>query len=92
MPLAVNGALPHSPDEVLDALPSYSGNDLGVTVSHGMTSFRLWSPEADSANVMIYPTDRNSAPISTIAMTRGAGGTWTASVPEELYGKFYTFA
>lgn len=84
--------LPHSSDAILDALPAYEGGNLGVTVCDNLTSFRLWSPEADSVRLSIYPTDRNSAPLMTMAMHRSEAGTWIASVPEALYGKFYTFA
>ncbi|MCM1028415.1 MAG: type I pullulanase [Pseudoflavonifractor sp.] len=84
--------MPHSPEAVLDALPIYSGNDLGVTLTTTGASFRLWSPEADSAKVTIYPTDRNSVPIATIMMKPGTNGTWTAFVPGQMKGRYYTFA
>ena len=40
----------------------------------------------------LYDTGRNGAAFRTLPMTFHAdNGTWTASVPERLYGKFYTF-
>ncbi len=72
--------------------PAYNGDDLEVKVDATGTHFTLWSPKADAARVMIYNTDRNTAATDTLTMKRGENGTWRASVPEKLYGKFYTFA
>lgn len=92
MPGAMEAALPHSPDAVLDTLPVYRGNDLELTVNHSSTTFRLWSPEAEAARVMIYPTDRNSSAADTLNMSPSVDGTWVASVDRRLTGWFYTFA
>lgn len=79
------------PDARFASFPSYAGTDLELTVDASGTHFTLWSPEAQAAQVLLYPTDRNSAPDDTLDMTRGDCGTWRASVPAQLYGKFYTF-
>lgn len=71
---------------------SYNGNDLELTVDKTGTHFTLWSPDAQEARVYIYPTERNSAPTDTLTMTRSQHGTWRASVPGQLYGKYYTFS
>lgn len=76
---------------VLATLPTYSGTDLELNVNATGTHWRLWSPEAQEARVKIYDTDRNTPAIKSLAMSKSEGGTWTASVPEQLYGKFYTF-
>ena len=81
-----------NPDEKYFAFPSYDGDDLELTVDSKGTRWRLWSPEATEARVIIYPTGINTAAIDTIAMTKSEKGTWTASVPERLYGKYYTFS
>ncbi|MDE6093388.1 MAG: type I pullulanase, partial [Muribaculaceae bacterium] len=39
----------------------------------------------------IYPTGHGSTPEMTIEMKQTADGTWTAQLPGQLYGKFYTF-
>ncbi len=72
-------------------IPTYNGNDLELVVDAQGAKFTLWSPEAEAAEVMIYPTDRNSKPIATLQMTKGEQGTWRASLPGNNYGKFYTF-
>ena len=79
------------PDARFASFPSYAGTDLELTVDASGTHFTLWSPEAQAAQVLLYPTDRNSAPDDTLDMTRSDCGTWRASVPAQLYGKFYTF-
>ncbi|MDE6487182.1 MAG: type I pullulanase [Muribaculaceae bacterium] len=89
--LAATAAFAASTDARFNSWPTYDGDDLELRVDASGTHFTLWSPEAQAAQVLLYPTDRNSAPDDTLAMTRGDSGTWRASVPAQLYGKFYTF-
>ncbi len=79
------------PDGDYSSYPTYDGADLELTVDNAGTHFRLWSPKAQEARVLLYPTDRNSAATDTLTMKAAEGGTWTASVPDQLYGSFYTF-
>ncbi|MDE7154195.1 MAG: type I pullulanase [Muribaculaceae bacterium] len=78
-------------DSLLAALPSYNGTDLELAVNDKGTFFTLWSPEAQAVKVNIY--DSNNAPDASrvLEMSRSENGTWRVSVPEKLYGKFYTF-
>lgn len=78
-------------DAEMASLPTYSGSDLELSVDTNGTHWRLWSPEAQAARVLLYNSDRNTPPFSTLEMTKSDNGTWTASVPEQLYGRFYTF-
>lgn len=78
-------------DEQYNAWPTYSGDDLELLVDNNGTHFTLWSPKADAAEVLIYNTDRNTTATDTLRMKRSDGGVWRASVPDKLYGKFYTF-
>ena len=72
--------------------PTYEGEDLELTVNSSGTHWRLWSPEAQDAVVNIYDQGKGGAPVQTLPMSfHKDTGTWTASVPEQLYGKFYTF-
>ncbi|MDE7412409.1 MAG: type I pullulanase [Muribaculaceae bacterium] len=97
MPLCALGAsLPASAQSEYDnqfvSWPTYSGDDLELTVNESGTHFRLWSPKAQEAEVNLYNNGHTGKPFSTLKMTFDASnGTWTASVPEKLYGKFYTF-
>jgi len=94
--IAATGALcAHAapgPDDRYQSWPAYSGDDLEVSVSDGRTAFALWSPEAEAARVMLYDTGRDTPATDTIDMTRSGQGVWRASVPAELYGKYYTFS
>lgn len=72
--------------------PTYSGDDLEVTVDESGTHFLLWSPKAEGARVNIYESGKGGKPIETLDMTLNPNnGTWRVSSPERLYGKFYTF-
>lgn len=79
-------------DEQFVNYPTYSGEDLELSVSDSGTSFRLWSPKASDAVVKIYDHGKGGKPIMTLPMEfHPDNGTWTASTPDKLYGKFYTF-
>lgn len=72
--------------------PTYQGDDLELSVNDSGTHFRLWSPKATAARVNLYDNGRTGKPYKVLNMTFHAdNGTWTASEPERLYGKFYTF-
>lgn len=92
----LSGTVPSSAqsryDEQFVSYPTYNGDDLELKVDNSGTHFRLWSPKATAARVNLYDNGRNGKPYATLEMTADkANGTWTASVPEKLYGKFYTF-
>lgn len=81
----------NSMESAYASLPAYNGQDLELTVDNSGTHFRLWSPQASAVRVLLYSTDRNTAAADTLEMARAEQGTWTVSVPRQLYGKFYTF-
>ncbi|MDE5567292.1 MAG: type I pullulanase [Muribaculaceae bacterium] len=84
-------AIAENNDSRFDSFPTYSGSDLELDANAQRANFRLWSPEAEAVKLSIYPTDRNSAAIETVEMKRSTDGTWSASLPGNYYGKFYTF-
>lgn len=71
--------------------PAYDGDDLELKVDNSGTHFTLWSPKAEAVRVNIYDTDRNTPAVASYQMKKSDNGTWRVSVPEQLYGKFYTF-
>lgn len=72
--------------------PVYSGDDLELSLSPSGTAFRVWSPMAEAVELNLYENGSTGTPFLTTDMTPDAAtGTWTASFPEQLYGKFYTF-
>ena len=73
--------------------PTYNGNDLELSVTSDATNFRLWSPEAQEVILNLFDNGRTGEPYSRIDMKADrSNGTWTASLPGQLYGKFYTFS
>jgi len=78
-------------DSKYQTMPTYADEDLELLVDADGTHFTLWSPMAVQAQVLLYNQDRNSVPTDTLEMKRGERGTWRVSVPQQLYGKFYTF-
>ncbi|MDE7466460.1 MAG: type I pullulanase [Muribaculaceae bacterium] len=93
---ALTAVIPASAQSDYDAkflsYPTYSGTDLELSVNPSSTDFRLWSPKADKAVVNLYDNGHTGKPYQTIDMKfDAANGTWSASVPGQLYGKFYTF-
>lgn len=79
-------------DRQFESYPVYNGDDLELSVDAGGTHFRLWSPKAQEVQLNLYDHGLNGKPYRTIDMKANpADGTWTASLPEQLYGKFYTF-
>ena len=89
--VSATDALAQNPDAIYSTYETYNGSDLEMTLNASGTHFRLWSPSAQAVRLKIYPTGRNSASEQTIEMTRDKNGTWTAGIPQKLYGKFYTF-
>lgn len=79
-------------DAKFKSFPTYNGEDLELTVNESGTHFRIWSPEASEAVVNIYNQGKGGEAIQKLNMTfHPDNGTWTASTPDKLYGKFYTF-
>ena len=78
-------------DAQYESFTAYNGTDLEVNVNNNETLFALWSPAAEAVRVNLYKTDRNTPAYQTLEMKKTDNGVWRVSVPEALYGKFYTF-
>ena len=79
-------------DRQFEDYPTYNGDDLELTVDSTGTHFRLWSPKAEEVSLSLYEQGLGGEPYRTLPMTfQPENGTWTASLPDQLYGKFYTF-
>ncbi len=79
-------------DSQFVSYPVYSGDDLELKVDASGTHFRLWSPKAQEVLLSLYDNGRTGMAFKTVPMSKDeATGTWIAMVPEQLYGKFYTF-
>ncbi|MDE6510980.1 MAG: type I pullulanase, partial [Muribaculaceae bacterium] len=79
-------------DRQFEDYPTYNGDDLELSVDSSGTNFRLWSPKAEEVTLNLYNEELGGEPYQTIPMEfQKDNGTWTASLPEQLYGKYYTF-
>lgn len=76
---------------VFDHYPVYSGPGLGLTYSKQQSVFRIWSPDAEKAIVLLYEKGDGGEPVSEVIMAQKAGGTWVAEIKGDLLGRFYTF-
>ncbi|HET6994450.1 MAG TPA: type I pullulanase [Chitinophagaceae bacterium] len=71
--------------------PVYTGNDLGLIYSSRQSAFRIWSPPADNAQLLIYKDGLADTALQVIQMKKSVNGTWTAVLPGDQKGKFYAF-
>jgi len=78
---------------------TYEGNDLGVTVAEGKTTFKVWSPVATSMKLYLYD---NGTPVAVSSakgsdaktaydMVKGDKGVWSYTYDGIAYGKYYTY-
>ncbi len=76
--------------------PVYTGKDLGLTYSKSSSTFKIWSPTAESVTLRFYkegvakPND-NSDLLRSVTMQRGENGTWVHTQNQDCAGEFYTF-
>lgn len=71
--------------------PKYEGDDLGLTYSAKQSTFKLWSPDIDSAKVHIYEAGEGGQPIKSKPLEKSKDGVWETTIPGDLKGRFYTF-
>ncbi len=62
-----------------------------VFYSPEQTRFSLWAPSAQEVLLRLYDDGLTGEAFSIIDMTSQPDGSWTASVNEDLNGRFYTF-
>ncbi|MDP4265215.1 MAG: type I pullulanase [Bacteroidota bacterium] len=74
-----------------NSYPVYTGTDLGLTYSPRQSLFRIWSPPADNARLLIYKNGITDTASLIISMKKNTAGTWTAILPGDQKGKFYAF-
>ena len=74
-----------------DDYPVYAGKDLGATYSPAATTFKLWSPAAEQARVLIYGSDNPDESAFQINPMEDQNGAWTFKYDGDLEGNYYTF-
>ncbi len=71
--------------------PVYNGNDLGLTYTPEKSTFKIWTPPATEAQMMLYEAGEGGKPTLTQKMEFVGDGVWEAVFKENMKGKFYTF-
>ena len=69
----------------------YSGNDLGVSCTDQGTSFKLWSPSADSVALNLYHGGSGQNRYESIPMEKEEKGVWSWQSAENMHGVYYDF-
>jgi pullulanase len=71
--------------------PPYEGGDLGLTYTDKSSNFRIWSPAAEAAEIILYDRPLGGQPLRRISMERGQSGTWYITLQGDQKGIFYAF-
>ncbi len=73
---------------------TYDGDDLGVSVSGNVTTFKVWSPLATKVSVNVYKsgTKGTDDKIDTYDMEKTDKGVWIVEVSQDLTNSYYTYS
>ncbi|MGN1120170.1 MAG: alpha-amylase family glycosyl hydrolase, partial [Oscillospiraceae bacterium] len=63
---------------------------LGAEYSEAATTFRLWAPLAESAQLLLYRSGSGGEPVKKADMTRD-GGVWSVRIDGDCHGAYYTY-
>jgi len=74
-----------------NSYPVYTGSDLGLVYSTNQSTFRIWSPPADNAQLLLYKNGLTEIASQVVQMKKGVNGTWIATLKGDQKGKFYAF-
>jgi len=66
--------------EKFDAYPVYTSNDLGLIYTPQQSSFRIWTPTAEKAELILYNEGTGRTVLQTISMQKSKSETWIASL------------
>ncbi|MEM6756515.1 MAG: type I pullulanase [Planctomycetota bacterium] len=66
--------------------------ELGNRYTPDATTFRAWSPVADTVDLLLYATPDAQQPARTLAMTPTGQGVWETTVEGDLHGTAYQYA
>ena len=78
---------------------NYDGDDLGVTYTSSKSTFKVWSPLSSKIVLRIYESgtpksvdaSKGDDTFTSYDMTKGEKGVFSAEVPGDLDGKYYTY-
>lgn len=69
----------------------YKGHDLGVRCTERGTTFRLWSPCAESVLLKLYKDGDQAPAYQTVRMKKREKGVWVYQTNQELHGIYYDY-
>lgn len=70
-------------------VPSAPINEMEYTPSK--TTFTLWAPTADQVELMLFDSGDEGSAYQSVTLEPKDDGLWSASVDQDLKGKFYAF-
>ena len=76
---------------LFDTYPVYKGADLGLTYTEKHSTFRIWAPTAQKAQVIFYNRGDGNQVTGQFDMNKSVDGTWTITINRNLEGTFYVF-
>lgn len=76
----------------VDSYPIYDGLDLGMSYNKNSTTFKIWSPFAEQAEIIFYKSSLGNDKIDSIELDRGANGTWEKTFNRDLKNIYYVFS
>ena len=71
---------------------NYNGDDLGAIYSKNKTTFKVWTPTAESVSLNLYSAGSGGSPTKTITMKKGNKGVWSIKQFGDLAGEYYTYS
>jgi pullulanase len=71
--------------------PSYNGDDLGLSYNRGFSEFKIWSPPADSVQVLLFKDGAGGEPFNAVNLNKQTDGIWHTKLSGEWKGTFYCF-
>lgn len=69
----------------------YTGNDLGAAYSEKSTVFKVWSPFAEDAAVLLYRKCTDETPYRHLPMKKSKEGVWSKVANGDLNGVYYSY-
>ena len=72
---------------------TYTGDDLGAGWTESSTTFKLWTPVADSVKLNLYKSGdyRCNDLVETFDMVLGDSGVWSITIDGDIKNLYYTF-
>lgn len=68
----------------------YTGDDLGVSYHKTHSAFRIWAPQAQKMELVLYPTGNDSQG-EIYPLEKDVQGTWTMTIQGDLHGTYYNY-